>query len=93
MSPNPFYQIYEGAALLAGATPHFINCTESSGLLPDFASVTEQQWQHCQLLYLCSPGNPTGAVLSLQQLQELISLAQAIRFRHRRGRVLFRNLL
>ena len=80
MSPNPFYQIYEGAALLAGATPHFINCTASSGLLPDFASVTEQQWQNCQLLYLCSPGNPTGAVLSLEQLQELIMLARQYDF-------------
>ena len=75
MSPNPFYQIYEGAALLAGAQPHFINCTAESGLLPDFNSVTNQQWQQCQLLYLCSPGNPTGAVLSLAQLQQLIGLA------------------
>jgi len=76
MSPNPFYQIYEGAALLAGATPHFINCTEQSGFLPDFAAVTTQQWQQCQLLYLCSPGNPTGAVIPLAQLQELILLAR-----------------
>jgi N-succinyldiaminopimelate aminotransferase len=80
MSPNPFYQIYEGAALLAGATPHFINCTEASGLLPDFDSVTEQQWRDCQLLYLCSPGNPTGAVLSLQQLQQLIRRAREYDF-------------
>ncbi len=76
MCPNPFYQIYEGAAVLAGATPHFINCTASSGLLPDFDSVSEQQWQRCQLLYLCSPGNPTGAVLSLPQLQQLVTLAR-----------------
>jgi N-succinyldiaminopimelate aminotransferase len=75
MSPNPFYQIYEGAALLAGARPHFINCTDASGLLPDFASVTDQQWQRCQLLYVCSPGNPSGAVLSCEQLQQLIGLA------------------
>jgi N-succinyldiaminopimelate aminotransferase len=80
MSPNPFYQIYEGAALLAGATPHFINCTASSGLLPDFAGVTEQQWRQCQLLYLCSPGNPTGAVLPLSQLQQLITLAREYDF-------------
>ncbi|RLA61010.1 MAG: succinyldiaminopimelate transaminase, partial [Gammaproteobacteria bacterium] len=60
MSPNPFYQIYEGATLLAGATPHFINCTAQSGFLPDFTAVSEQQWRQCQLLYLCSPGNPTG---------------------------------
>jgi N-succinyldiaminopimelate aminotransferase len=80
MSPNPFYQIYEGAALLAGATPHFINCTADSGLLPDFASVTEQQWRACQLLYLCSPGNPTGAVIPLVQLQQLIALAREYDF-------------
>jgi N-succinyldiaminopimelate aminotransferase len=76
MSPNPFYQIYEGAALLAGAKPRFINCTARSGLLPDFTSVTQQQWQQCQLLYLCSPGNPTGAVLTIAQLQDLIGLAR-----------------
>ena len=76
MAPNPFYQIYEGAALLAGAVPHFINCDASSGFLPDFSSVTEQQWQQCQLLYLCSPGNPTGAVMSLSQMQGIIRLAR-----------------
>ena len=80
MSPNPFYQIYEGAALLAGATPHFINCTEESGFLPDFSAVSEQQWQRCQLLYLCSPGNPTGAVMSLEQLQDVIRLAREYDF-------------
>ena len=80
MSPNPFYQIYEGAALLAGATPRFINCTQESGLLPDFNSVTAQQWQQCQLLYICSPGNPTGAVMSTPQLQELIALAREYDF-------------
>ena len=80
MSPNPFYQIYEGAALLAGATPHFINCTAESGFLPDFAAVNAQQWQRCQLLYLCSPGNPTGAVIPLSQLQDLIRLAREYDF-------------
>lgn len=80
MTPNPFYQIYEGAALLAGASPHFINCTAESGLLPDFSGVTERQWQKCQLLYLCSPGNPTGAVMSLQQFQDIIRLAQEYDF-------------
>ena len=48
MCPNPSYQIYEGAALLAGARPHFINCTAESGFLPDFKSVTEEQWQQCR---------------------------------------------
>lgn len=80
MSPNPFYQIYEGAALLAGARPHFINCTAETGLLPDFSTVTEQQWRNCQLLYLCSPGNPTGAVMPLAQLQDLIRLAREYDF-------------
>ena len=76
MMPNPFYQIYEGAALLAGAQPHFINCMPQSGFLPDFSAVTEDQWQRCRLLYLCSPGNPTGAVLPQEQLQALIALAR-----------------
>lgn len=80
LSPNPFYQIYEGAALLAGAQVGLINCTAASDFLPDFSRVTEQQWQQCQLLYLCSPGNPTGATLSLTQLQELIALAREHNF-------------
>jgi N-succinyldiaminopimelate aminotransferase len=80
LCPNPFYQIYEGAALLAGAQPLFINCTETSHFLPDFSAVTEQQWRRCQLLYLCSPGNPTGAVMPLEKLQQLISLAQKYDF-------------
>ncbi|RLQ21404.1 succinyldiaminopimelate transaminase [Seongchinamella sediminis] len=76
LSPNPFYQIYEGAALLAGARPVFINCLEENGFLPDFASISAAQWQQCQLLFLCSPGNPTGAVLPMEQLQQLIRLAR-----------------
>ena len=76
MSPNPFYQIYEGAALLAGAQPHFINCTAQTGFLPDFDAVSSEQWRRCQLLYICNPGNPTGAVLDLPQLQQLIALAR-----------------
>ena len=76
LSPNPFYQIYEGAALLAGATPGFINATADTAFLPDFDSVTEDQWQRCQLLYLCSPGNPSGAVLPRARLQQLIELAE-----------------
>jgi len=80
ISPNPFYQIYEGAALLAGARPYFVNCTAESGFLPDFSGVSEKQWQQCQLLYLCSPGNPTGAVMSLQQLKDIIRLAREYDF-------------
>ncbi|MBR9911019.1 MAG: succinyldiaminopimelate transaminase [Gammaproteobacteria bacterium] len=73
--PNPFYQIYEGAALLAGARPHFLNCTRENGYTPDFDAVSPATWQRCQLLYLCSPGNPTGAVLGSATLQRLIALA------------------
>ena len=75
LCPNPFYQIYEGAALLAGARPWFLNCTEASGFLPDLDAVPAQVWQECQLFYLCSPGNPTGAVAPLDYLQRLIKLA------------------
>ena len=76
VSPNPFYQIYEGAALLAGATPHFLACTAANGFIPDFEAVDASVWRDCQLLYLCSPGNPTGAVMPLAQLQSLIALAE-----------------
>ena len=76
LMPNPFYQIYEGAAILAGARPHFLNCIEANGYLPDLDSVTAQQWSDCQLIYICTPGNPTGAVMSEQYLQRLIGLSQ-----------------
>jgi len=74
--PNPFYQIYEGAALLAGAEPYYLNTPASSGYLPDFDAVSEATWARCQLLYLCSPGNPTGAVIGSARLQQLIALAE-----------------
>ncbi len=80
ISPNPFYQIYEGAALLAGSTPLFVNCEDRHGFTPDFSQITPDQWQACQLLYICTPGNPAGAVLSTSQLQQLISLAQEYDF-------------
>lgn len=80
LMPNPFYQIYEGAALLAGATPHFINCTQASHYHPDFNNVDAQTWDDCQLLYLCSPGNPTGAVLPFDTLKSLIELADKHNF-------------
>ncbi len=78
--PNPFYQIYEGAALLAGATPLFIPGTAETGHLPDYRSVTPDQWARCQALYLCSPGNPSGAVTPREQLVELIELADRYDF-------------
>jgi len=78
--PNPFYQIYEGAALLAGATPYFINTTEQSNYLPDFDSVPDDIWQRCQLIFICSPGNPTGAVISEREQIKLINLAEKFDF-------------
>jgi N-succinyldiaminopimelate aminotransferase len=75
--PNPFYQIYEGAAVLAGATPHYVPCTAATDWNPDFDAVPDTVWDRCQLLYVCSPGNPTGAVLDLATLQRLIRLADA----------------
>lgn len=78
--PNPFYQIYEGAALLAGSKPYYINCEPGNGYLPDFDAVSEEVWQRCQLLYLCSPGNPTGAVMGIPQLQTLIALSDEYNF-------------
>lgn len=75
VSPNPFYQIYEGAALLAGAQPHYLPCLETHGFNPDFAAVPTAVWQRCQVLFLCSPGNPTGALVPLDTLKALIALA------------------
>ncbi len=76
LCPNPFYQIYEGAALLAGAQPVFLDCRAENGFLPDFEAVSADTWQRCQLLYICTPGNPTGAVMDLAQLVRLVELAQ-----------------
>jgi N-succinyldiaminopimelate aminotransferase len=78
--PNPFYQIYEGAAYLAGAQPYFVNSDPARNFAPDFASVPEDIWQRVQLLYVCSPGNPTGAVLGLPEWQELFDLSDRYGF-------------
>jgi N-succinyldiaminopimelate aminotransferase len=74
--PNPFYQIYEGAALLAGAEPVFLNTTADNRFQPDLDSVPAETWKRCQVLFLCSPGNPTGAVLSLDFLRQALELAE-----------------
>ena len=78
--PNPFYQIYEGATLLAGAQPHFLGNDRANVYLPDLDDVTPQVWQRCQVLFLCSPGNPTGAVASIDYLQRAIALADRYDF-------------
>lgn len=78
--PNPFYQIYEGAALLAGAEPYFLNTLEDSGYLPDFDAVPDEIWQRCQLIYICSPGNPTGSVIDQANHEKLLNLAEKYDF-------------
>ncbi len=78
--PNPFYQIYEGAVLLAGAEPYFLNTVEDNHYLPDFDDVPEAIWQRCQLIYICSPGNPSGAVMSTAEHQKLLCLAEKYDF-------------
>jgi N-succinyldiaminopimelate aminotransferase len=78
--PNPFYQIYEGAALLAGAAPYFLNTVAENAYLPDFAVVPESVWRRCQLLYICTPGNPSGAVMPRESLIKLFELAEKYDF-------------
>ena len=78
--PNPFYQIYEGAALLAGAKPYFINCTPENDYLGDFDAVPAEIWEKTALLFVCTPGNPTGAVLSKEQFKKLIQLSDQYNF-------------
>ncbi|MBI1175105.1 MAG: succinyldiaminopimelate transaminase [Sideroxydans sp.] len=73
--PNPFYQIYEGAALLGGATPYFLNTLPEDNYALDFAQLPAQVWQRTQLLYVCSPGNPTGRVMTLQEWKTLFEMA------------------
>ncbi|AAY36391.1 succinyldiaminopimelate transaminase [Pseudomonas syringae] len=75
ISPNPFYQIYEGAAFLAGAQPHYLPCLSDNGFNPDFDAVSPDIWKRCQILFLCSPGNPTGALIPVETLKKLIALA------------------
>ena len=73
--PNPCYQVYEGAALLAGAEAVYVDQTESGGFVPDWEAVPAQTWPRVQLVYVCSPGNPTGSVLTLAQWAHLFELS------------------
>ncbi|MFT3905509.1 MAG: succinyldiaminopimelate transaminase [Steroidobacteraceae bacterium] len=74
--PNPGYQIYEGATLLAGAEPYYLNTTAANRYMPDLDAVPSAIWERCQLLFLHTPGNPTGTVLSLEYLQHALELAE-----------------
>ena len=78
--PNPFYQIYEGAALLAGAEPYYLNCTEENNYIPDLSQIPTKIWERCQLFYLCSPGNPSGAVIDFNFAKELMRFADKYNF-------------
>ncbi len=78
--PNPFYQIYEGAALLAGAQPYFVTASAHHRFACDYTTVPAEVWARTQLLYLCSPGNPTGAVLSLEDWRRLFDYSERYGF-------------
>ncbi|MED5619350.1 succinyldiaminopimelate transaminase [Ideonella sp. BN130291] len=78
--PNPFYQIYEGAALLAGATPAFANSNPARNFAADWSQIDDATWARCQLLYVCSPGNPAGAVMPLQEWARLFELSDRFGF-------------
>ncbi|HJP37143.1 MAG TPA: succinyldiaminopimelate transaminase [Gammaproteobacteria bacterium] len=78
--PNPFYQIYEGAALLAGAQPYYVPCPAQNGFLPALELVPSKTWRDCQILFICTPGNPSGKVMPAQQLATLLELADRYDF-------------
>jgi len=78
--PNPFYQVYAGAALMAGAEPVFVPATAETGFLPDFSALPKETLARTALAYLCTPGNPQGAVASLEQLKQTILLARQYGF-------------
>jgi N-succinyldiaminopimelate aminotransferase len=75
LCPNPFYQIYEGAAYLGGAEPYFVNSDPARNFACDYGSVPDGVWSRVKLLYLCSPGNPTGAVMTLDEWKNLFDLS------------------
>jgi N-succinyldiaminopimelate aminotransferase len=74
--PNPFYQIYEGAALLGGAQTVFVPSDPARNFAADWGAVSDETWARTQLLYVCSPGNPTGAVMPLAEWQQLFELSE-----------------
>ncbi len=78
--PNPFYQIYEGAALLTGATPHFLNTLPEDNYALNFAQLPQEVWQRTQLIYVCSPGNPNGRVMPLPEWQALFEMSDRYGF-------------
>ena len=75
ISPNPFYQIYEGAAVLAGAEPWYLPQTAERGFRCDWAAIPADILSRTRLMFVCSPGNPTGHVLTLEDWRVLFELA------------------
>ena len=80
VSPNPFYQIYEGAAYLAGAEPRFINTLPENDFALDLDALSDAEWSRVQLMFVCSPGNPTGKVLSLDDWKKIFALSDKYGF-------------
>jgi N-succinyldiaminopimelate aminotransferase len=78
--PNPFYQLYEGSALLAGAAPVYLNNLPQNGYACDFGQLPEAVWRRVQLVYACSPGNPTGRVMTFDEWKELFALSDRYGF-------------
>jgi N-succinyldiaminopimelate aminotransferase len=78
--PNPFYQIYEGASLLGGAELYFVNSDPARNFAQDWDSVPDSVWARCQLLFVCSPGNPAGAVMPLAEWKKLFDLSERFGF-------------
>ena len=79
--PNPYYQIYGGATLFAGAKPHFLNCSEENNFQMDLENVAQEVWEKCQLLVLCSPSNPTGKVMTKDELCKVVKLSKEFGFK------------
>lgn len=78
--PSPFYQIYEGATLMAGAEPLYLSCDKKNDFLPDLDSISDNEWSRCQLFYLCNPSNPTGVEVPLEYYKKLIELSDKYNF-------------
>jgi len=76
ISPNPFYQIYEGAALLGGAHPYYVNSLPQNALRPDWQSIPDNVWQRVRLVYTCSPSNPHGRVMPMEEWKLLFDLSE-----------------
>ncbi|MBJ7538391.1 succinyldiaminopimelate transaminase [Marinomonas transparens] len=80
VSPNPFYQIYEGAGILAGAKLHFLPCGPETNYKIDYQSISDDIWRDCEVLFVCSPNNPSGTITTLEDYAYLIEKAKAFNF-------------